>query len=76
MYKEDQKLELKVELTKDIKKEIVAFANTNDGTIYIDEEKKYSDDGYVPDWEFMSKYMEEIDGKAQQRIDLLRTIGC
>ena len=35
MYKEDQKLELKVELTKDIKKEIVAFANTNDGTIYI-----------------------------------------
>ncbi len=35
MYKEDQKTELKVKLTKDIKKEIVAFANTNDGTIYI-----------------------------------------
>lgn len=35
MYKEDQKTELKVELTKDIKKEIVAFANTNNGTIYI-----------------------------------------
>ena len=35
MYKEDQEIELKVELTKDIKKEIVAFANTNDGTIYI-----------------------------------------
>ena len=35
MYKEDQETELKVELTKDIKKEIVAFANTNDGTIYI-----------------------------------------
>ena len=35
MYNEDQKKELKVELTKDIKKEIVAFANTNDGTIYI-----------------------------------------
>ena len=50
--------------------------HNDDGTIYIDEEKKYSDDGYVPDWEFMSKYMEEIDGKAQQRIDLLRTIGC
>ena len=35
MYKEDQENELKVELTKDIKKEIVAFANTNKGTIYI-----------------------------------------
>lgn len=35
MYIKDQKTELKVELTKDIKKEIVAFANTNDGTIYI-----------------------------------------
>lgn len=30
MYKEDQENELKVELTKDIKKEIVAFANTNE----------------------------------------------
>ena len=32
MYKEDQETELKVELTKDIKKEIVAFAKnpTND----------------------------------------------
>ena len=35
MYREDQEAELKVELTKDIKKEIVAFANTNNGTIYI-----------------------------------------
>lgn len=35
MYIKNQKTELKVELTKDIKKEIVAFANTNDGTIYI-----------------------------------------
>lgn len=35
MYKEDQENELKVELTKEIKKEIVAFANTNRGTIYI-----------------------------------------
>ena len=35
MYKEDQETELKVELTKDIKKEIVAFANTAGGKIYI-----------------------------------------
>lgn len=35
MYREDQETELKVALTKDIKKEIVVFANTNNGTIYI-----------------------------------------
>lgn len=35
MYVENEFTELKVELTKDIKKEIVAFANTNGGKIYI-----------------------------------------
>lgn len=43
MYTEGQTTELKVELTKDIKKEIVAFANTNNGTIYIG----ISDDGKI-----------------------------
>ena len=35
MYTEDEYTELKIELTKDIKKEIVAFANTKGGKIYI-----------------------------------------
>lgn len=35
MYKENEITELKRELTKDIKKEIVAFANTKGGTIYV-----------------------------------------
>ncbi len=35
MYIEDEYTELKVELTKEIKKEIVAFANTKGGKIYI-----------------------------------------
>ena len=35
MYQESQSVELKKELTNDIKKEIIAFANTNTGTIYI-----------------------------------------
>lgn len=35
MYIEDEFTELKVELTKEIKKEIVAFANTKGGKIYI-----------------------------------------
>lgn len=43
MYREDQETELKVELTKDIKKEIVAFANTNNGTIYIGIDDNFFD---------------------------------
>lgn len=35
MYVEDEYTELKIELTKDIKKEIIAFANTKGGKIYI-----------------------------------------
>lgn len=48
--------------------------HNEDGSIYIDIEKKYSDDGYIPDWEYMSRYMEDIESKAQNRIDLLRGI--
>lgn len=48
--------------------------HNEDGSIYIDKEKKYSDDGYIPDWEYMSRYMEVIESKAQNRIDLLRGI--
>lgn len=43
MYKESQYIELKRELTKEIKKEIIAFANTTGGTIYIGIE----DDGTI-----------------------------
>ena len=35
MYVEDEYTEVKIELTKDIKKEIIAFANTKGGKIYI-----------------------------------------
>lgn len=49
--------------------------HNNNGTIYIDEEKTYSDDGYVPDWNLVSKYMEMIEEKAQNRIDLLNLLG-
>lgn len=34
--------------------------HNDDGTIYIDEEKKYSLQGYVPDWSFMEKYMKAL----------------
>ena len=35
MYKESEIIELKREYTADIRKEIIAFANTNGGTIYV-----------------------------------------
>ena len=35
MYKESEIIELKREYTEDIRKEIIAFANTNGGTIYV-----------------------------------------
>lgn len=64
MYREDQKLELKLELTKDIKKEIVAFANTNDGTIYIG----IDDDGKVIGLKRAEKDLEALSGMIREGI--------
>ena len=32
----------------------------DNGTIYIDVSKKYSDDGYVPDWQWMENYIKSL----------------
>ena len=64
MYIEDQKTELKVELTKDIKKEIVAFANTNDGTIYIG----IDDSGNVIGLKNADKDLESLSGMIREGI--------
>lgn len=34
-----------------------------DGTPFVDRNKKYSDDGYVPDWQFMEDYMKSLNHK-------------
>ena len=31
-----------------------------DGTPYIDPNHTYSEDGYVPDWQFMEDYMKSL----------------
>lgn len=49
--------------------------HNEDGSIFIDKDKKYSDYGYMPDWTLMESYMETIEAKAQKRIDLLSIIG-
>lgn len=35
----------------------------DDGTIYNDASKKYSDDGYVPDWQWMKNYIKSLHYK-------------
>lgn len=67
MYNEDQKTELKVELTKDIKKEIVAFANTNDGTIYIG----IDDDGKIVGLTNAEKDLEALSGMIEKELNLI-----
>lgn len=34
-----------------------------DGSIFFDDTKKYSDDGYVPDWQFMEDYIKSLHHK-------------
>lgn len=64
MYKEDQETELKVELTKDIKKEIIAFANTNNGTIYIG----IDDNSHVIGLKNAEKDLEALSGMIREGI--------
>lgn len=64
MYREDQENELKVELTKEIKKEIVAFANTNDGTIYIGVDDK----GKIIGLKNAEKDLEALSGMIREGI--------
>lgn len=49
----------------------------NNGSNLIDSERKYSDEGYIPDWEYMESYMKQIenikDGKDDKLIDKLTT---
>ena len=64
MYVESQYVELKSELTKEIKKEIIAFANTSGGTIYIG----IDDDGKIVGIKNASKDLESLSGMIREGI--------
>ena len=64
MYKETEFLELKQELTKDIKKEVVAFANSNGGIIYVG----IDDDGKVIGLKNSKKDLEAVSGMIREGI--------
>lgn len=54
------------ELNVHIRKDFVFFLpiqHNADGSILIDAKKTYSDDGYVPDWEFMENYIKSLHSK-------------
>ena len=46
-----------------------------DGTFCIDGEKKYTDDGFIPDWQFMTEYMTSVEEKTLVRINILKHIS-
>jgi len=37
--------------------------HNSDGTVFIDETHKYSDEGFVPDWQFMENYIKSLHHK-------------
>lgn len=45
----------------------------DDGTVYYDIEKKYSDDGFEPDWLAMEEYMKRMEILAKEKINLLNS---
>lgn len=64
MFIENQNTELKLILTRNIKKEIVAFANTNDGRIYIG----INDNGEVIGVQNPQKELEALSGMIKEGI--------
>ncbi len=64
MYKEDEYTELKSILTKDIKKEIVAFANSGGGRIYIG----IDDDGNIVGLDNPKNDIEALSGMIKDGI--------
>ena len=64
MFIENEYIELKSELTKDIKKEIIAFANSKGGTIYIG----INDDGTIKGLENINKDIESLSGMIREGI--------
>ena len=64
MYKEDEYTELKSILTKDIKKKIVAFANSNGGRIYIG----IDDNGNIVGLDNTKKDIESLSGMIREEI--------
>ncbi len=53
---------------------ILPAQQDKNGEFTIDATKQYSDEGFIPDWNYMGSYMEKIEEKAQKRIDILNKL--
>ena len=65
MYKESETIELKSKVTSNLCKEIIAFANTNGGTIYIG----YDDDSNLIGVENAKEELDKISNMISDTID-------
>lgn len=36
------------------------YKKSDDGSPLLDETHKYSDEGYIPDWDYMEKYIKSL----------------
>lgn len=64
--------------TKDLisKTEIpLPIQQNEDGTPVIDPGKIYSEDGYIPDWQFIERYVESLDGDVSSIPDYFLNEG-
>ena len=46
-----------------------------DGSVYLDAEKEYSDEGFVPDWEYMEHYMQEIETVVRDSLSRFQSVN-
>lgn len=49
--------------------------HNDDGTVYCDVYKKYSDAGFMPDWLSMTEYMEQLEEKVLTSLNRLQTVN-
>ena len=46
----------------------------DDGCFFIDKSKKYSSEGYVPDWKYMEDFMKNIEKISSERLEIIKEI--
>lgn len=47
--------------------------HNNDGSEFIDKTMEFSDEGYVPDWDYMANYMKSLEPKVEQSLKKLES---
>ena len=48
---------------------------SNDGTVLIDKDSKYSDEGYIPDWVWIEKFMKSLEAGLDEQMNDIMSIA-